>query len=138
MPRDVQLANNFWLSEFKCKNGEWVPSSYMDNVTLLAKNLQVLRDYVESKHGERTITINSAYRPTAYNKKVGGGSKSQHLTAKAADIVVQGLNPRTVYNYILKLIKEGKMTAGGVGVYDKKKMFVHYDIRGVNRRWAEK
>ena len=33
---------------------------------------------------------------------------------------------------IEKLIKEGKMKQGGIGIY---KGFIHYDIRGTKARW---
>ena len=50
----------------------------------------------------------------------------------AADIVVQGMTPKKVAQFIENLIKEGKMKQGGVGIYDT---FTHYDIRGVRARW---
>jgi uncharacterized protein YcbK (DUF882 family) len=63
---------------------------------------------------------------------VGGGSNSQHLYAKAADIVVKGYTPKQVHAKIEELTKAGKMTQGGLGLY---KTFVHYDIRSTKARW---
>ena len=40
----MKLEENFSLSEFRCKDGTEVPDELLDNVRLLAKNLQVLRD----------------------------------------------------------------------------------------------
>ena len=37
----MKLEENFSLSEFKCKDGTQVPEELMDNVKLLAKNLQI-------------------------------------------------------------------------------------------------
>lgn len=126
---EQNLTENFKLSEFRCNDESKtkVPREYLGNVARLADNLQILRDSIS-----KPIKINSAYRTPEYNKKVGGVITSQHMTAKAADIRVKGLGPKRLGEKIKKLIKEGKMDKGGVGVY---KNFVHYDIRGVNRRW---
>lgn len=122
-----QLTTNFNISEFACKDGTPVPAVYKDNVSAVAKNLQVLRDTVG-----KPISINSAYRTVSHNKAVGGETNSYHLTGKAADIVVSGLSPNKVKATIEKLIKEGKMKQGGIGLYNS---FVHYDIRGSSARW---
>ena len=123
----MKLTNNFVLKEFKCKDGTEVPLSLMDNVQLLADNLQVLRDCLEAP-----IHINSAYRYSEYNSSVGGTSKSQHLLCKAADIRVDSYNPVQVYDTIEMLIKDGSMKDGGIGLYDT---FTHYDVRDKSARW---
>lgn len=123
----AKLTENFSLEEFKCKDGSNVPNEYLNNVIELAKNLQVLRDEIK-----KPITINSAYRSPKYNAKVGGAKNSQHLVAKASDLKVSGVTPRELANVIEKLIKEGKMKQGGIGVYNT---FTHYDIRGTKARW---
>lgn len=123
----MKLTANFHLDEFACNDGTPVPCEYLDNVKELACNLQVLRDYFEVP-----ITINSSYRHPEYNKSVGGAKNSQHLTASAADIVVAGNSPKVVKAAIEKLIKQGKMKNGGIGLY---KRFVHYDVRSYAARW---
>ena len=123
----MQLTKNFHLLEFGCNDGVGVPSIYLDNVKKVANNLQVLRDELNAP-----ITINSAYRHTKYNKKVGGAKYSQHLTASASDITIKGFTPEEVAETILELIKEGKISEGGVGLYNS---FVHIDIRGTRARW---
>ena len=124
----MQLENNFSLKEFRCKDGTDVPDDLMDNVKKLAKNLQVLRDHIQ-----KPITIISGYRTPEYNKKCGGVKRSQHLLAKAADIVVSGMTSLEVRDTIIQLIKDGKMDSGGVGIYPT---FTHYDVRGRNSRWG--
>jgi len=124
----MQLENNFYLREFRCKDGTDVPDELMDNVKKLAKNLQVLRDHIQ-----KPITIISGYRTPEYNKKCGGVKRSQHLLAKAADIVVSGMTSLEVRDTIIQLIKDGKMDSGGVGIYPT---FTHYDVRGRNSRWG--
>jgi uncharacterized protein YcbK (DUF882 family) len=122
----MKLTKSFQLSEFACNDGTQVPESLIPNVRSLAKNLQVLRDEI----GE-TLTINSGYRSPSWNKKVGGAKNSMHLQAMASDLVCRSLTPNQLKAVIEKLIKEGKMKNGGIGLYPS---FVHYDI-GPVRRW---
>ncbi len=123
----MNLTTNFSIKEFECNDGTPVPQKYIGNVKELAYNLQVLRDEIGLP-----ISINSSYRHPEYNKRIGGAKFSQHLTASASDIVVRDMTPKKVAKTILKLIKNGKMKEGGVGLYNG---FVHYDIRGTKARW---
>ena len=125
-----KLTHNFSLWEFKCRDGSSVPDDLLDNVILLCKNLQVLRD-----HLNKPIRVISGYRTPKYNRKIGGAKRSQHMLAKAADIKVKGMSPSEVKAVIVQLVKEGKMMSGGVGLY---KTFTHYDVRGRNARWYGK
>ncbi len=125
-----KLTQNFSLREFKCRDGSDVPDDLMKNVQLLADNLQVLREYIN-----KPIRVISGYRSPTYNKKIGGAKRSQHMTAKAADIKVTGMSPKEVKAVIVQLIKEGKMHSGGIGLYTT---FTHYDVRGRNARWYGK
>ena len=126
----MQLTKNFSLWEFRCKDGTDVPDEYLENVKELAENLQVLRDYID-----KPIHVISGYRSPKYNRKIGGARRSQHMTAKAGDLIVKGMTPDEVKGAILHLIKEGKMKKGGIGLYT---YFTHYDVRGFNRRWYGK
>ena len=130
MPDDNQLTKNFHLREFRCKDGSDVPEDLLDNVSLLCENLQVLRDHIG-----KPIRVISGYRSPKYNRRIGGAKRSQHMLAKAADIKVSGMTPSEVKSEIVKLIKEGKMKSGGVGLYTT---FTHYDVRGRNARWYGK
>lgn len=124
----MKITPNFNREEFDCHDGTIVPPEYLPNVIELAKNLEVLRSYFG-----KPIQINSGYRTKAHNAKLKNSSPvSQHLYGKAADIVIQGISPEKVYQTIEKLIAQGKMKQGGLGLYDT---FVHYDIRGSKSRW---
>ena len=123
----MKLEKNFSLHEFKCKDGTEVPEDLVDNVKLLAENLQVLRDYIQ-----KPIIVISGYRTLEYNTKIGGAKRSLHLVAKAGDIIVPDITPLEIKDTILQLIKEGKMKEGGIGIYST---FVHYDVRGWKARW---
>lgn len=124
----MQLTKDFHISEFNCRDGSPVPPELIENVRELARNLQVLRDYI----GE-PIHVNSGYRTPAYNKRIGGVANSQHVKARAADIVCKSKSPKQLANIIEKLIAAHQMRQGGIGIY---KGFTHYDIRGVAARWT--
>jgi uncharacterized protein YcbK (DUF882 family) len=123
----MKITKNFSLEEFNCKDGSDMPNAVMINIIELAKNLQVLRDYLNT-----SITVNSGYRSPKYNAKIGGVKNSQHVLGKASDLMVKGFTPRQVADAIEKLIKEGKMKQGGIGIYPT---FTHYDIRNTKARW---
>ena len=123
----MQLTKNFYLSEFACNDGAVVPPELMENVKLLAQQLQVLRD-----HYDAPIKINSAYRTKSHNANVGGSINSQHLLATAADIIIGGVSPQETQETIQTLIDSGKMLEGGLGKY---RTFTHYDIRNSKARW---
>lgn len=122
-----QLTRNFHSKEFDCKDGTKVPEEFKNNLIKLAVNLQVLRDDFGS-----ALVISSGYRTPKYNKRVGGATLSQHLTASASDLSQNKETPLELYKRIEKLIKQGKMHNGGLGLYNT---FVHYDIRQNPTRW---
>lgn len=78
--RDYKISPHFKLSEMACKDGS---DKVLYSTELMAK-LEELRAY-----GGFTVSINSGYRTPAYNKKIGGASRSQHRFGTAADIVVK-------------------------------------------------
>ena len=124
----MNLTENFKLSEFRCRDGSDVPEELMENVQLLAENLQILRDFFG-----KPIRVISGYRTPTYNRTIKGARRSQHMVAKAADIKIRGMLPAEVACEIVRLISEGKLHPGGVGLYGT---FVHYDVRGRNARWT--
>jgi uncharacterized protein YcbK (DUF882 family) len=121
------MTKNFNLNEFNCKSGAKMPVSVERNIRELAENLQVLRDTLGVP-----IRINSGYRESAHNQKIGGAINSQHVHGRAADFKAIGIAPKVVAETIESLIKEGKMKQGGLKAYSS---WVHYDIRGVRARW---
>ena len=123
----MKLTKNFSKSEFDSKDGAEMPDDVLENVKVIAEQLQVLRDVLNVP-----IKINSAYRSVAHNKKIGGVKNSKHITGKAVDIAVKGITTNYLAFKIKELISKSKMLEGGIGVYDT---FVHYDIRGTKARW---
>lgn len=123
----MNLTKNFKKEEFDSKDGARMPNDVLNNVQELAKNVQIIRDYVGVP-----LTINSGYRSPEHNKAVGGVANSEHVKGKASDLSSKQITPNKLYDTILKLIADGKIYNGGVGIYNT---FVHYDIGGKGRRW---
>lgn len=115
------LSANFKVKEFKCNDGT-------DTVFIAPSLVEVLQE--ARTYFKAPITITSAYRTDSYNTKVGGATYSQHKYGTAADIIVKGKDPKTVYDWFDKKLNN----SGGVGLY---KSFVHVDVREVKARWNE-
>ena len=131
MSAGVGYPKNFSESELACKSGASCP--YPDRLRHLAWTLQAIRDEFGSP-----IRINSGYRSPEHNKQVGGVKNSQHVEARAADLVpVSGgaSELSRLVLVILDLAESGFIPNGGVGVY---KTFVHYDMRtSGSARWGK-
>lgn len=76
------------------------------------------------------LTCTSGYRSPAYNSKVGGSKKSQHMLGNAVDIVQTGLTTAQRQQFIQAAIDAG-FTA--IGIYNT---FTHIDIRGAKVAWG--
>jgi len=123
----MQVTKNFKLSELEFHDK--IPPELIVNAVELLQNLQIIRD-----HFQKPIVIISGYRSPARNEAIGGAKKSQHMEAKAADIKISGVPTEEIYNRIDKLMAQGKIKTGGLGLYVRSG-FVHYDTRGVKVRW---
>ncbi|MCP5006600.1 MAG: DUF882 domain-containing protein [Planctomycetes bacterium] len=113
------LHKHFSRTEFECPDG-----CGFDPVD--KELLWVLIDLRQSFG--RPITINSGCRCPKHNAAVGGGTKSQHLLGKAADIVIRGVAPELVSNYL----EERYPDKYGIGRYET---FTHIDVREMKARW---
>jgi uncharacterized protein YcbK (DUF882 family) len=119
---------NCKLSEIVCKTGEILLN---EKVVANAHRLQKFRDWYV-----RPITVNSWYRTSSYNAKVGGVPKSQHIQGIATDCGLpqeffnsdkarQNEYLNNVKNKWDELCKADGL-GGGVGFYDS---FFHLDSR---------
>lgn len=106
------ISTNFKVKEFRCRDGS---DSILVDVDFVKDKLQKIRD-----HFGVPVTINSAYRTAAYNKKVGGASGSYHLKGQAFDIVVKGKTPAEVATYAYRI---------GIPGIIRYNTFVHVDSR---------
>lgn len=116
---EKKVSTNFRVREFACQDGS-------DPVFISDKLVQILQAI--RNHFGQPVTINSGYRTVSHNKKVGGAAYSQHIYGTAADIVVAGVKPDDVADYLETIMS----TTGGIGRY---KDFVHVDVRTARGRW---
>lgn len=123
----MKLTENFSLHEFECNCGCKIPDEVLNNIKIVANNLQILRDTID-----KPIKLTNAYRCPEHNAKVGGVSSSQHIKGLAADIQVKNLKPSDVADIAEHEMVNGRLKHGGVGRYDT---FTHVDFRGYNARW---
>lgn len=110
-------------NELACKDGTPYPSVFVADGRII--ELVVMFERIRQHFGSRSITINSAYRTAAYNKKVGGSFNSQHILGKALDL--QPPNGLLVSQFYEELRTNAEwMGIRGLGKYST---FVHVDIR---------
>ena len=103
------------------------PPDFMLTALKLIDVLEWIRWY----QGVAPVDVNSWHRSVAYNRAVGGGKRSVHLTAGAADITKRGWSPERV---VLALLNDYPMADKlGLGLY---KDFTHVDVRGMLGRRA--
>jgi uncharacterized protein YcbK (DUF882 family) len=93
-------------------------------VTLIAI-LEELR-----RHFNTPITVTSGVRCKSHNASVGGSVFSKHLEGKAADVLLKGVTPDRVYDYLVD-----RYPGYGFGKYET---FTHIDSRGLKARWEIK
>jgi hypothetical protein len=103
-----------WLSHVDTR----VKSQVTQNLIAMSKQL----GYV--------LQVTSGYRSPAYNKKVGGVSKSQHMQGNAVDVLQPGMNNAQRQEFIQAAIDNGFR---GIGIYNS---FTHLDIRGSKAAWG--
>ena len=112
---DIQLTENFKLSEFECDGKVMLDMS-------LVCELQKLRDIIK-----KPMTITSGYRTPEKNNSLKNSSpNSKHLYGIAADIKVKGMKPEEVY-FIAKHLQ-----FNGIGLYDG---HIHLDVREKKGFW---
>jgi uncharacterized protein YcbK (DUF882 family) len=113
------LSKHFSRIEFACQCG-----CGFDTVD--AQLIDVLED-VRENFG-LPIRISSAARCPSHNFDVGGTKSSKHKLGKAADIVIDGVEPEEVHAYIDMTWPD----TFGLGSYQT---FTHVDVRENKARW---
>jgi len=97
------------------------PIHMIPNAVKLCRVLCDLRSAVRPM----PVLVNSWYRDTIYNYRIGGVPRSMHLTCGAADVTKVGFTPDEVAD-ILEAHPDRDQF--GIGRY---KTFTHIDIRGM-------
>lgn len=113
------LSEHFSNYEFTCPDN----CGFDAVAPELVARLEVIR-----KHFNAPVRINSGCRCAAHNKRVGGAPGSQHIKGTAADIMVSGVLPNVVADFIAKTWPRD----GGMGRYNT---FTHIDVRPTLARW---
>ncbi len=114
------LGPHFALREFACRDGS-------DEVRVAPALIELL-ERIRAAAGGVPLVVSSGYRTPAYNQKVGGAPRSQHLLGTAADIWADGLSPLLAAQMAEAFLGE----RGGIGVYPT---FTHVDVRPGRARW---
>ncbi len=98
-----QLSPHFRLQEFlrsqtASRNGiDMTPPQ--DVVRALKRLCTHVLEPLREEIG-RPIVISSGYRPPALNRLIGGATNSQHTKGEAADILVPGYSPLSIWNHV--------------------------------------
>lgn len=116
--KNYKLADHFTLEEFQCHNGDDTVKYDKQIVTAL----EAARLFFNVP-----ITISSAYRPAAYNKKVGGATGSYHVKGRAVDHYC-----KLSYTLLAKFYEVYGLK--GIGCYYDDH-FVHIDSRDSKFYW---
>lgn len=115
------LSKNFSRKEVACK----CCGRIKDNALFregIAK-LQKLRELVG-----QPLIVNSGYRCSVHNEKVGGAKKSKHMEGHAFDITIPKGMTASEFGALAR-----KVGFKGIGYYPKQR-FVHMDL-GAARTW---
>lgn len=117
------LTQHFSAHEFACRDmcGLTTPAD------ALIAGLEILRADLG-----RPIKILSGLRCAERNAMLGGAKDSQHLTGKAADIVVVGVPLSDIFRAAVGV---PEFFSGGIGIYPDGG-YVHVDVRGTRARWG--
>ncbi|MCW5866027.1 MAG: DUF882 domain-containing protein [Candidatus Eremiobacteraeota bacterium] len=119
-----RLSEHFTAGEFMCHDSSY---AFLRVSPELVRRLEMIRTQL----GGAPITINSAYRPPAYNASLkGAASNSTHIDGLAADIQAAGISTEA----LLKVCEAVIGDHGGVGFYPLDG-FCHVDVRGYRSRW---
>ena len=114
------ISKNYNRYEFRCRCG--CGSDTVD--TELIKVMQEIRD-----HFNKPVDIHCGHRCIEHNANVGGVSTSQHLSGRACDFHINGVEPLEIADWI----NEKYPDKYGIGNY---KTFTHLDTRsGKPARW---
>jgi zinc D-Ala-D-Ala carboxypeptidase len=112
------LTEHFSSAEFACRCG--CGAARVED--RLVEALQALRDVVG-----RPVRVTSGVRCEAHNRAVGGAEGSQHLSGRAADIVVGGVAPVAI-GWIGRTLRR----FSGIRIYES---WTHLDVREGERWW---
>lgn len=124
---DPILPNGDFTWGEATKHGQRIPTTkaIVENILKMADVMQEIRELFENQ----PIIVTSWYRDAVTNKRVGGASRSTHLTGGAVDFKVKDVPPHIVQ----KVLEEWWGSRGGLASANT---FTHIDNRGYRARWS--
>jgi uncharacterized protein YcbK (DUF882 family) len=122
-----KLSKNFSRSEFRCKCEQYCGGTH----DFVDAELIYVLEKLRKRFGGKIVDINSGCRCSGHNRDEGGSPNSQHIFGKAADIVVVGIHPDVVADYLEKEYPDRY----GIGRYNGR---IHIDIRSGKARWDKR
>lgn len=106
---------NFQKEEFACRCGKCggFPAQPQEKLVRLAQQVRT--------HFGRPVTVSSGVRCEIHNMEVGGVANSYHLSGRAVDFCVEGVDGGMVLNYVnqQKAVRYAYRIGGG---------YVHMDV----------
>lgn len=129
----AQITRNFRRSEFD-RHAELAEGSELwDAMVEHLGHVQRIRDEVGAPVN---ITPHGGYHGPTFDLRWRRRSPgSRHRQAIATDLRASGMAPSELHLLIVRLIREGEIAQGGVGLYAGAGGYVHYDSRGTLARW---
>ncbi|MDJ0706612.1 MAG: D-Ala-D-Ala carboxypeptidase family metallohydrolase [Leptolyngbyaceae cyanobacterium MO_188.B28] len=121
------ISNGHFTWGEATKGGTRIPvdTNVVQGILSIAKVMEEVRSLL----GDKPIQVNSWYRDPATNRRVGGASRSRHLSGDAVDFVVKGMTPFQVYDKL-------NPWWGARGGLASSSVFTHIDARGYKARWS--
>ena len=125
------FTNGRWTNRQKLTTdtaGEVIPRQNYANMSRLIAQLEVITNNLTGN-----FNVNSGYRSPHYNASLNGSAeRSNHQFGRAIDISSSDYTPREFRAELRRLIADGLIHNGGIGLYNT---FVHYDI-DTAREWG--
>ena len=124
----MRVTLHFAAEEFACRDGTPYPAEWIEpRLRPLCDVLEAIRTAVGGP-----LVLLSGYRTAAYNRRIGGARRSQHVEGRAADLrPPPGWTATRLHGFILGLYHGGELELlGGLGRYPR---FVHVDTRPTDR-----
>ncbi len=119
--KSLKLSDHFNLSEMRCKCGK-NHNTLLD--TALIEKLEQLREKLNCSQ----IVVNSGYRCSEHDRRVGGTGGGMHTKGMAADIVCYDKSGNMIYSGDVCCAAQD-IGFGGIANIDKSYTAVHVDTR---------
>ena len=119
--RNLKIAPNFTVHEFAHSGAKNFDFARID-----PKLVQCVQN-IRTSFG-KPVSITSGYRSYSYNGSIDGATYSQHMSGRAADIKISGVNGRDIAKRAID--KCGCKIGVGIGA-----SYAHVDVRGSWSKW---